>query len=256
MSDGADIFRLDGRAALVTGAARGIGAEIARVLAALGARVAMADVMSKDKWEPAALKLSEAPSNMRLTLDVASTARCVAVMKDVVENFGGLDILVNNAAINARQPAEDTDDETWARLMDVNLHGAFRMARAAFPHLKQSKHAAIVNMASTGSYITIPNNVPYCVSKAGIAHMTEVLAHDWGPLGIRVNAVAPTVIATDMTADLRADDAFMKNRLGTIPMGRLPSTTDVANAVAFLASSAAGMITGQVLAVDGGAMTK
>jgi len=253
---GEAIFRLDRRAALVTGAARGIGAEIARVLSSLGARVAMADVLPKDLWEPAALELSDSIDNMRVALDVGSTARCNAVVRDVVTRFGGLDILVNNAAINARQPAEDTDDETWTRLMDVNLHGAFRMARAAFAHLEQSKHAAIVNMASTGSYISIANNVPYCVSKAGIAHMTELLAHDWGRLGIRVNAVAPTVIATDMTADIRADDAFMKSRLGTIPMGRLPTTNDVANAVAFLASSAAGMITGQVLAVDGGAMTK
>ena len=250
------VFRLDARAALVTGAARGIGAEIARVLAGLGARVALADVLPEKQWDQAAVRLAQGPNAMQVSLDVSSTAQCEAAVNDVAARFGGLDILINNAAINARQPPELTDDETWNRLIDVNLTGAFRMARAAFPYLTKSQHPAIVNLASTGSYIAIRNNVPYCVSKAGVAHMTELLASDWGSRGIRVNAVAPTVIATDMTADLRSDPGYLKSRLAGIPMARLPTTTDVANAVAFLASSAAGMITGQVLAVDGGAMTQ
>ncbi|MDX2221290.1 MAG: SDR family NAD(P)-dependent oxidoreductase [Rhodospirillaceae bacterium] len=250
------IYRVDGRVALVTGAARGIGAEIARVLAGLGARVALADRLPLDQWEPDAAALAREARHAALSLDVTRADQCDAAVHDTVRRLGGLDILVNNAGINSRQPAEATDDATLARTLDVNLAGAFRMARAAFPALAKSPHAAIVNLASTGAFIAITNNIPYGVSKAGLAHMTKMLALEWAGRGIRVNAVAPTIIATDMTAAVRADPAYMAAKMKTIPLGKLPATTDVANAVAFLASSAAGMITGQVLAVDGGVLTQ
>lgn len=249
MSDVSSAFRLDGRAALVTGAARGIGAEIARVLAGLGAKVASADVLPEPKWE------STAPGP-RLVLDVTNTAACESVVDQAAAALGGLDLLVNNAGINAYDAAEATDDATWDKVIDVNLTGAFRVARAAYRHLSKRTPAAIVNVASTISFIAVKRNVPYGVSKAGLAHMTRILALEWADRGIRVNAVAPTIVPTDMTAGIRADADYMKMRLAGIPMGRLPSTTDVANAVAFLASGAAGMITGQVLAIDGGVLTQ
>ena len=243
-------FRLDGRVALITGAARGIGAEIARVMSALGARVALADVLPDGAWE------AGPGAAVRMSLDVVSTASCERAVAEAARRLGGLDILVNNAGVNARQTAEATDDDTWSRLIDTNLTGAFRMARASFPHLAKSGAGAIVNVASTGSIVAIRNNVPYCVSKAGLAHLTRVLALDWADRGVRVNAVAPTIVPTDMTAEIRADADYISAKMATIPMGCLPSTTDVANAVAFLASAAAGMITGQVLAIDGGVLTQ
>lgn len=249
MVDVTSAFRLDGRTALVTGAARGIGAEIARVLAGLGAKVASADVIPDQKWE------STAPGP-RLALDVTNTAACDAVVDQAAADLGGLDLLVNNAGVNAYEAAEATDDAMWSKVIDVNLTGAFRISRAAYRHLSKRTPAAIVNVASTISFIAVKRNVPYGVSKAGLAHMTRILALEWADRDIRVNAVAPTIVPTNMTAGIRADPDYMKMRLAGIPMGRLPSTTDVANAVAFLASGASGMITGQVLAIDGGVLTQ
>lgn len=249
MAQAGSAFRLDGRAALVTGAARGIGAEIARVLAGLGANVARADILPETEWESGA-------AGPRLSLDVTSTATCDAVVDRAAAALGGLDLLVNNAGINAYEAAEATDDAMWNKVIDVNLTGAFRISRAAYRHLSKRTPAAIVNVASTISFIAIKRNVPYGVSKAGLAHMTRILALEWADRNIRVNAVAPTIVPTDMTAGIRADPAYMKMRMAGIPMGHLPSTTDVANAVAFLASSAAGMITGQVLAIDGGVLVQ
>jgi NAD(P)-dependent dehydrogenase (short-subunit alcohol dehydrogenase family) len=242
-------FRLDGRAALVTGAARGIGAEIARVLAGLGAAVARADVLPDSAWE-------SGPPGPRLALDVGDTAACEGAADRAAAALGGLDLLVNNAGVNAYADAEATDDATWERVIDVNLTGAFRMSRAAYRHLSKRTPAAVVNIVSTLATKAIKRNVPYGVSKAGLVHLTRVLALEWADRGIRVNAVAPTIVPTEMTADIRANEPYVAERMAGIPLGRFASTTDIANAVAFLASTAAGMVTGHVLAVDGGVLTQ
>jgi NAD(P)-dependent dehydrogenase (short-subunit alcohol dehydrogenase family) len=256
MPDASSLFRLDGRRALVTGAARGIGMEIARLLAELGAKVALADRLPLD----AAREAIGAAVVSTHSLDLRDTASCEATIKAACESLGGLDLLVNNAGIIDHRPAHEIDDDTWSRIIDTNLTGTFRICRAAHGALMAAggagHHPAVVNLSSGVSKYATPNNAHYSVSKAGINHLTRLLALEWAGAGVRVNAVAPTVVATDMSAGFRANQANVAVKMEQTPLGRFATTTEIAAAVAFLLAPAAAMITGQVLFVDGGCSIK
>jgi NAD(P)-dependent dehydrogenase (short-subunit alcohol dehydrogenase family) len=146
----------------------------------------------------------------------------------------------------------DTAIAEWSRILDVNLTGALRMCQAAFPLLRESSAASVVNIVSTHALRPAEDVAAYAVSKAGLMHLTRILALEWAPDGIRVNGVAPSIVATAMTADLMVDRAEFDRRVARIPLGRAIAADDVAEAVAFLASSHATMITGEILTVDGG----
>jgi NAD(P)-dependent dehydrogenase (short-subunit alcohol dehydrogenase family) len=241
-----DPTRFDGRVALVTGAARGIGAVIAATLAERGATVAQADVLSADRWE-----CGLDGAHTRHTVDVRSEESCAALVAEVLERHGRLDHLVNNAGIVRRGMAVDTTAEDFSAVLDVNLTGTFRMSRAAYPALRDTS-GSVVNLGSTNGHIAVLNTVAYCVSKAGVMHLTRVLALEWAPDGIRVNSVGPTIVPTDMTTDVRADEAYMADKMASIPLGRMAEPQDVADTVTYLLSPAAGMVTGQTIFVDGG----
>ncbi|AXO35132.1 SDR family NAD(P)-dependent oxidoreductase [Micromonospora chalcea] len=241
-----DPNRFDGRVAVVTGAARGIGARIAATLAQRGATVAQADLL--DDWAEA--ELSGGP-HTRHRVDIRSAGSCAALVDEVLDRHGRLDLLVNNAGIVRRGPAATMSEQDFTDVLDVNLTGTFRMCQAAYPALRQTG-GAVVNLGSTNGHIAVLNTLGYCVSKAGVMHMARVLALEWAPDRIRVNAVGPTIVPTDMTSDVRGDEAYLADKMASIPLGRMAQSQDVANAVAYLLSDAAAMTTGQTIFVDGG----
>ena len=244
-------FRLDGRVAVVTGAARGIGQETAQLFAAAGARVVLLDLDEAAANEAAA---AIGPQASALRVDVASESEVATAFDEVARAHGRIDILVNNAGMALRRPTAELPLADWQRVVDVNMTGVFLCARAAAPHMLRQGSGAIVNVASImglsggGLY----PNISYQATKGAVVNMTRALAVEWARSGIRVNAVAPTWVDTDFITPLKQKPELMAEIARVTPLGRLAQPEEVANAILFLASPAAAMITGHVLAVDGG----
>jgi 3-oxoacyl-[acyl-carrier protein] reductase len=239
---------LSGRVAMVTGAAQGIGRAIAAALGRAGATVALCDVA------PAAEEaLAEVPAGAAyLRCDVTDAAQVEATVKEIVDRLGGLHILVNNAGIAVDGLLLRTKDEDWERVLRVNLTGAFNCARAASRHLLRAKHQGrIVNISSVVGEQGSAGQVAYAASKAGIIGVTKTLARELAPRGVTVNAVAPGFIETAMTQE-HVQGERREKLVASIPLGRIGTPEDVAQAVLFLCSDAASYVTGQVLRVNGG----
>ena len=239
------------RTVLITGASRGIGAACARAFAAEEYRVAL----NYRHSEEAALSLAEELRGMdaevmTVQADVADSAAVRAMIAQVQERFGGIDVLVNNAGAALVKLLTDTSDDEWRSLIDTNLSGMFYCCKAALPAMIRAHSGCIVNIASMWGEVGASCEAVYSASKAGVIGLTKALAKEVGPSGVRVNAVSPGVIMTDMMADFGEDD--LKALRDEIPLGALGAPEDVASAVLFLASDAARYITGQVLSVNGG----
>lgn len=246
---------LTGKRALVTGAARGIGREIAKALAAEGADVAI----NYQSSEAEARALAQEIERMgRRTLlfkgnigERSTWDTMIAKMKD---NWGGIDVLVNNAGIGLRHPAVDHPLADWDKVVAVNLTGVFLCARTAARTMLARGGGAIVNLASIMGFSGggVYPNVSYQATKGAVVNMTRALAVEWAKSGIRVNAVAPTWVKTDLTAALLAQPDVLARIEALTPMARLATPEEVAHAILFLASPAAAMVTGHTLPVDGG----
>jgi len=246
-----DAFRLDGQVAAVTGAARGIGYETARLFVAAGARVVLLDQDEAAAAEAAA-RLGSGAAAARL--DVAREEEVERAFEAIVAAHGRLDVLVNNAGMALRRPTTELALADWQRVVDVNMTGVFLCARAAARSMLRQGRGAIVNTASImglsggGLY----PNISYQATKGAVVNMTRAWAVEWAAAGIRVNAVAPTWVDTGFIAPLKAQPELMRRVEGVTPMGRVAQPLEVAQAILFLASPAAAMVTGHVLAVDGG----
>lgn len=258
MSDDAsailDRFRLHGRQAIVTGAAHGIGRATAAALAAAGTGVCLVDI---DGAAAASAAAALADAGLRATarsLDVTDADAIGRAVDEVAAAAGRLDILVNNAGIAARAPSVTYEQAVWERVVAVNLTGCFLMAQAAARAMLPRRSGCIVNVSSIMGLVGngLYPNPAYHASKGGLVNLTRALAVEWAPQGVRVNAVAPGFVETPLTEKLLANQAMKTEIVARTPLGRLATPEDVAAAILFLASDAAAMVTGHVLAVDGG----
>ena len=242
-------FRLDGKACLVTGAARGIGRAIAVALADAGADVALG---LRDAGT--AEELVEQIGALPLQMDVTDLDQVTGAVDAVTSRFGRIDVLVNNAGIGLPEtPAEDVRVEDFDATVALNLKGTFFASQAAGRAMIAQGSGRIVNLSSQAGFVALPGEAVYCMTKAAVSHLTKCLAVEWGPHGITVNAVAPTFIATPGTEPALADPGFradVEERIAALH--RIGTPDDVTGAVVFLASPAASLITGQTLLVDGG----
>lgn len=240
--------RLDGSTALVVGAGRGLGKAIADGLSQRGARV-IGTSRSKEQAELIASRYG----TFAVVLDFEDQQSLHAKVDEVFERSGGIDLLCNNAGINIPEPAVEVSLEHWNRVMNTNVTGPFLVSQQVARHwIAAGTAGSIVNVSSQAGTVAIEDRAGYGASKAALSHLTRILALEWGPHGIRVNAVAPTFVATELTASTLADPGRAEAILARIPLGRWGQPEDVAHAVAYLLSSDASMVTGHILAVYGG----
>lgn len=256
MTDALDAFRLTGRCAVVTGGGDGIGRATAELLASAGATVAVLDRDAVKASEVADAISATGGTARAYAADVTDEAGLEAAFAAVTADLGPSDILVNNAGIAVRASAATLSVDDWNRVVAVNLTGMFLAARIAARSMV-GRGGAIVNTASImGLSGGLYPNVAYQTTKGGVVNMTRALALEWAPQQIRVNAVAPTFVRTSLTVGLLAKPDVLETILAATPLGRLAEPVEIANAILFLASPAAAMITGTILPVDGGFLAR
>ncbi|HTP89114.1 MAG TPA: 3-oxoacyl-ACP reductase family protein [Bryobacteraceae bacterium] len=233
---------LEGRVAVVTGASRGLGREIALALSGAGAQVV------------SVARSIEGPDTFRC--DVSREDDVAALETAVIARYGRVDILVNNAGVNVRKNVTEFTLEEWNRVLGTNLTGAFLMCRAFVPHMKGRGWGRIVNMTSMMSHISIPGRTAYSASKAGLLGMTRALALELAPEGITVMAISPGPFATEMNTPLLNDPELNQQFVSKIPVGRWGNPKDIGSLVLYLCSDAAGFLTGTDIVIDGGWMAQ
>lgn len=245
-------LRLDGRAALVTGGSRGLGLGMALALAHSGADVALAARSEGQLAEAADLVRETGREAFVVPTDVSNVASVQQMVQETVAHFGRLDILVNAAGINIRQPAADFSEADWEALLSVNLKGAFFACQAAGAVMRERGGGKIINLGSLSFEIVVPNIALYAVSKGGLRQLTRALAVEWAKDNVQVNAIAPGRFWTAMTDAVFSNDALYESAVSVIPQGRPGVPADLAGATVLLASAASDYITGQTIVVDGG----
>jgi NAD(P)-dependent dehydrogenase (short-subunit alcohol dehydrogenase family) len=246
-------FGLNGQVAMVTGAARGLGRAISLALANAGADVALGlrDVKADSGLAAEIGKMGR--KALPLQMDMNSMEQIFSAVEQTSREFGRIDILVNNAGIAPENLAENVREQDFDATLAVNLKGTFFASQAVGRHMIRQKAGKIINMSSQAGFAALPTESIYCMTKAGIAHLTKCLAVEWGKHGITVNAVAPTFIRTPGTESALADMAFRVDTLERIAaLHRIGEPMEVAGAVLFLASPAASLITGETILIDGG----
>jgi NAD(P)-dependent dehydrogenase (short-subunit alcohol dehydrogenase family) len=248
-----DRFRLDGRRALVTGGAKGLGRVMAEALAEAGANVAVAS-RTLDACRAAADEIARSTGRRTaaFAVDVSRSDDIIRLVSEVERGLGPVDILVNNAGVNVRGPSHELSEEDWDVVVDTNLKAPFLLARALGPGMCERGWGRVINMGSMLSVVGLAGRAPYASSKAGLLNLTRVLALEWASRGVTVNAICPGPFATDMNRQLLNDPVKYKAFIEKIPMGRWGELHDIAGAAVFLASDASAFVTGSALILDGG----
>ena len=244
--------RLEGKSCLISGGAKGLGAAQARLFAREGARVAVGDILESDGAGLVDELAGSGADSLFVRLDVTSEADWEGAVSTVMEGFGALDVLVNNAGIYNRALVEDTTLEEWERVMDVNSTGVFLGTKAAIPAMRKSGGGSIVNMSSVAGLVGSRTQTVYNASKGAVRLLTKSTAVQYASEGIRANSVHPGVIETDMLREVLRNEDERATRISLTPIPRFGTPDDVAHGVLFLASDEASYVTGAELVIDGG----
>jgi len=245
-------FKLNGKVSLITGAARGLGKACALALANAGSDIALGlrDINTAENLEQEIRAMGR--KVIRLQMDVSDLKQINSAVEHIVEEFGKIDILVNNVGVAPDNPAEKVTEEDFDHTINLNLKGTFFTAQAVGKQMIKQGYGRIINMSSQAGFIALDDESIYCMTKAAINHLTKNLASEWAKYNINVNAVAPTFIETPGTEPWLANKDFRQSVLDRIPLGRIGKPMEVAGAVVFLASDAASLITGDIMLIDGG----
>jgi NAD(P)-dependent dehydrogenase (short-subunit alcohol dehydrogenase family) len=252
LPSGLAIFDLTGKTALVTGAGRGLGRSMAVALASAGADIVLAARTSADLEAVAGEISAHGRTALCVPTDVTQPDQVDRLVAAAEDRFGAIDILINNAGMNLRKPVLDISIEEWDQVLNLNLRSYFLVSRAVGRHMVERGSGRVINITSIFGAVALASQGPYATSKGGISQLTKVLAIEWAPHNVTVNCIGPTYFETEMTRPLYQDPerrTFIESRT---PMGRWGQPDELAGAVIFLASDAAGYITGQTIFIDGG----
>ncbi len=247
-------FSLPGKVAIITGGRRGIGKAIALALAEAGADIALCDrVVDDGELETVAEEVKRlGRRSLAVQADITQKADVGSLVQRVTSEFGVIDILVNNAAMNIRAPLLELREDGWDKVINTDLKGYYLCSQAVGKIMVEQKRGSIINMASTAAVKAAPEMGAYCIAKAGVVMLTKILALELAQYNIRVNAVAPYMVKTKFSQPLWSDPETLKQLESEIPLGRLAETEDIIGPVLFLASDASAYITGHTIILDGG----
>jgi NAD(P)-dependent dehydrogenase (short-subunit alcohol dehydrogenase family) len=251
---GLDRFRLDGRAAVVIGGAGGLGSAMARGLAEAGAAVAVADANAEQARAVAEAIGKAGGRAVAVAVDVADRASVERLADDVERTLGPVEVLVNSAGVTHRCPAADFPEAEWHRVIAVNLTGVFHGCQVLGRRMLARRSGRIVNIASIAGQIGLTGTVAYAASKGGVVMLTRALAVEWAAHGVRVNAIAPSWFESNIGDLIHREPGYAERAMRRVPAGRMGTADELVGAVLYLASDASSMVTGHVLAVDGGTL--
>ncbi|MCH7403756.1 SDR family NAD(P)-dependent oxidoreductase [Belliella kenyensis] len=251
--DLSNVFSLEGKVALVTGASKGIGLSIATVFAAAGAKVIISSRKQEALDKVASTLKMKGYEIQGIACNVSKIETLDTLVKKVVKKYGGIDILVNNAAsISAFEPVHKTSGEDFDKIMGVNVKAPFELMKLCFPHLRKSSYPTVINISAVGGLSPEQGHGVYSISKSALISLSKVFAKEWGEYNIRVNVICPGVIKTKFSEPMWGNDKIMKSVMSALVLKRIGQPEEVATLALFLASSAASYTTGAVITTDGG----